>query len=194
MGCYQGENVVGGPRGRRALILSINCTVIERDAGGCRASLKLMVQLEAAEEAGYQDSSPRGCSRRICGPANKERVSGMGWYRVPASVLLRVCLGKDGPIPTQREGWHQVLQVQLPCLFSSDSRGQVRKGGYGSFAAGGGCGRVALGHTEEAAELTRICSQHPGSASRGRDEGFSRWCFWEASSHPQEVHSVSTAC
>lgn len=63
--------MVGGPRGRRVLILYINCIVIEGDAGGYRASLKLMVQLEAAEETGHQDSSPRGCSRRICRPANK---------------------------------------------------------------------------------------------------------------------------
>lgn len=42
--------MVGEPWGRRALILYINCTVTERAAGGCRASLKLMVQLDAAEE------------------------------------------------------------------------------------------------------------------------------------------------
>lgn len=42
--------MVGEPRGRSMLILYSNCTVIERDAGGCRADLKLMVQLDAAEE------------------------------------------------------------------------------------------------------------------------------------------------
>lgn len=38
------------------------------------------------------------------------------------------------------------------------------------LAAEGGRGQVALGHTEEAAELTKMCSQHPGSASQGKDE------------------------
>lgn len=42
--------MVGEPRGRSMLILYSNYTVIERDAGGCRAGLKLMVQLDAAEE------------------------------------------------------------------------------------------------------------------------------------------------
>lgn len=29
---------------------------------------------------------------------------------------------------------------------------------------------MALGHTEEAAELTKMCPQHPGSTSQGKDE------------------------
>lgn len=44
--------MVGEPWGRRVPILYINCTVTERDAGGCRASLKLTVQLDAAEGLG----------------------------------------------------------------------------------------------------------------------------------------------
>lgn len=31
---------------------------------------------------------------------------------------------------------------------------------------------MALGHTEEAAELTKMCPQHPGSASQGKDENW----------------------
>lgn len=58
------------------------------------------------------------------------------------------------------------------CPFSSNSRVRLRTGGYDSFAAGGGRGQVALGHTKEAAELTKMCPQHPGSASQGKDENW----------------------
>lgn len=51
---------MGEHRGRRALILYINCTVIERDAGGCRASLKLLIQLDAAEEGLGAMAAPLG--------------------------------------------------------------------------------------------------------------------------------------
>lgn len=54
------ERLVGEPRGRRALVLYINCTVIGRAAGGCRASLKLLVQLDAAEEGLGAMTAPLG--------------------------------------------------------------------------------------------------------------------------------------
>lgn len=66
------ERLVGEPRGRRALVLYINCTVIGRAAGGCRASLKLLVQLDAAEEGlGAMTGPPRECSRNSWGPSSK---------------------------------------------------------------------------------------------------------------------------
>lgn len=55
----------------------------------------------------------------------------------------------------------------------------------------------------------KMCPQHPGEqakAEMGADwtshhtvalwpqPSYSRWSFWKASSRPQEVHSVSTAC
>lgn len=90
-GCQHGETVVHRSQERKLFILYINCTVNERDAGGGRVSLKLMVQLGAAEEilVSKMAASPRGWSRRsVDHLAKKDFFFRMGWCRVPTSAPL----------------------------------------------------------------------------------------------------------
>lgn len=180
---------MGEPRGRRALILYINCTVIERDAGGYRASVKPMAQLDAAEEGQGTMMAPLG---NAAGKAEDHLVKKGFPEWAGTGCQLQVLSGCA-------LSWFYKPSFLDHSWVTVES--SLRKG-YGSFAAG-----VGRGHRGGSSASEDVCPASR-SASQGRDGDWtshhtlavwpqpssSRWGVWKASSRPREVRSVSVAC